>query len=494
MNKNFLKNITSKYWRLNNLYKIYTKDNKKVTLHLNRAQQKILQIKHPRKIILKSRQQGVSTLYVAYNLDSVLTKPGYQAGIQSYGKEESKKLAKKAKIMWDSLPEAFKKLFTLQLVTRNSEHLEFSNESSLRIGNFRGDTLQSLHVSELAKIAKKYPEKAYELQTGAFQAIATGNKITVESTAEGAQGLFYDLWQKATRRLILTQGQLTPLDFYPIFLSWVDDPDCSLQDPYPIDAVGGYFEELEKKHSIYLTDQQKWWYAAKYDELGFSIYQEYPTIPEEAFKANIHGTYFHDQYDKIIREKRIQNIQYNPRYPVYASFDLGMNDETVILFAQHYDNSVYIIGEYHNSGKDIGHYSQILKALNYRYKLVFLPHDAAQRDLTSGRTRIQTFHLYGIHQTKLLPKLSFQDSIEAARNFLSSPRTHISENCPNLIKAIQNYRKKYDEKLDIYLNKDVHDIHSHYAASLRYLAQGLSRFVIERKKEPFKTVLDSFAV
>ena len=42
--------------------------------------------------------------------------------------------------------------------------LGFSNRSTLRIGNFRGDTLQSLHVSELGKIAKDYPHKAKDVK------------------------------------------------------------------------------------------------------------------------------------------------------------------------------------------------------------------------------------------------------------------------------------------------------------------------------------------
>ena len=103
-----IKQLTSKLWRLNNLYTIITKDKRKVVMRLNHSQRKILtKFKHPRKIILKSRQQGISTLYIAYNMDSCITKKNYSAGIQSYGKDEAAKLAERAKIMWENIPEAF---------------------------------------------------------------------------------------------------------------------------------------------------------------------------------------------------------------------------------------------------------------------------------------------------------------------------------------------------------------------------------------------------
>jgi hypothetical protein len=53
--------------------------------------------------------------------------------------------------------------------------MTFSNGSTLKIGNFRGDTLSFLHVSELAKIAKRFPEKAEELNSGAFEAVSTNS-------------------------------------------------------------------------------------------------------------------------------------------------------------------------------------------------------------------------------------------------------------------------------------------------------------------------------
>ena len=475
--------FSSKLWRLDNLYTIQDKDGKKGIMHLNSSQLKVLtKYKHNRKIILKSRQQGISTLFLAYYLDSCLTKPGYQAGIQSYGQDEAEKLSKRAELMWNELDQNIKDLLGLTLVSNNSKGMTFSNGSILKIGNFRGDTLQGLHVSELGKIAKKYPEKAKELKTGAFQAVSVNNKITIESTAEGRTGLFYIMWQKATTRADSTQD-LTPLDFQPIFLSWLEDPDCQLFHEFPISKEARkYGEEIEKDLDIKLTDSQWWWLAAKMDELEEDFDQEYPATPEKAFATQIEGMYFKKQYRRLQKSKRMTIAKYNPRFPVYVSFDLGLNDETVILFAQVIEGIPYIIDEYHNTDEGIKHYATILKKKEYmgNYEEIIMPHDIVVRDYGSGRSRLETFQREGFEAVTVLPKISFQDSIEGARQLIDA--AVFDDGCINTLLALQNYRKKYDKMVGVFLDKDVHDIHSNYAASLRYMAQGLSFHKVANSK------------
>ena len=137
--------LSSKLWRLNNLYTIKDKDGNRIKFKPNASQLKVLMTKHKCKIILKSRQQGISTLFLAYNLDSCLFIPGYEAGIQSYGLSESEKLSNRAELMWDMLDPEIKAILGLKLVSNNQKGMTFSNGSILKIGNFRGDTLQALH-------------------------------------------------------------------------------------------------------------------------------------------------------------------------------------------------------------------------------------------------------------------------------------------------------------------------------------------------------------
>ena len=466
--------LGSKLWRLSHLYTIITKDNQKTVLKLNFSQRKILtDFKHPRKIILKSRQQGISTLYLAYNLDDCIFKSNFSAGIQSYGKDEAKKLSDRARLMWEEFPEAIKKELGISLVSDNQNGMAFSNGSILKIGNFRGDTLQSLHVSELGKIALKYPEKAKELNTGAFEAVSKNNKITIESTAEGKSGLFYDKWKIAYLKS-MTGEKLTPFDFQAIFLSWIIDPDCRLEDEVKIHPdVMRYLTDLEFKLQINLEMEQKWWYAAKHDQLKADMRREYPSYPEEAFEQSVEGTYYQHEYPNL----KIKPNLYDANLKVHMAMDLGMNDTFSIGFfqVQTHGNleTPRIIGEYSNNGFGIEHYADVCSALSKARGWVFgkayVPHDIKVKELIAGKTRWDAMKEHGFDLV-LVKKHRVVDGIEATRQFLKE--VEIDESCETIRLAIQNYRKKFDSKLGVFLDAPLHDEHSHPADMLRYMAMG----------------------
>ena len=480
-------NLSSKLWRLDNLYYIKDKNSKIAPMRLNASQLKVLtQYKHKRKIILKSRQQGISTLYLAYNLDSCIFDDGTEAGIQSYGIKEAEKLSNRAELMWEKFPQAIKDLLGISVTSNNQSGMYFSNKSILKIGNFRGDTLQSLHVSELGKIAKKFPEKAKELKSGAFQAVSTNNIITIESTAEGKSGLFYEMWVKAAKKKALGI-KLNALDFEPIFLPWYADPDCQIFDETPISKeVRLYLAKLEDELDLEFTDSQKWWYQAKYDELTVDMTQEYPSTPEEAFNQSVEGMYYKEEFKTL----KIKQNLYDPNLVVYAAIDLGMSDDFVLGFFQVYEKTVTyvkdtktytktikqvrIIGEYRNSGYALSHYAEVIgklkSTLGWVYNGTYVPHDVVQRELIAGKSRWQAMQELGFKPI-LVKKHSIADGIEATRQFLKE--VEIDEECEIITGAIQNYRKKKDEKLGVFLDSPIHDVWSHPADMIRYMAMGM---------------------
>lgn len=479
--------LSSKLWRMNNLYTIRNKDGQKQKLKLNASQTKVLtKYKHNKKIILKSRQQGISTLFLAYNLDDCLFKSGYNAGIQSYGQDESDKLSNRARLMWEDLDPNIKELLGLSVVSDNQKGITFSNGSILKIGNFRGDTLQSLHVSELAKIAKKYPDKAQELKTGAFQAVSTNNKITIESTAEGKSGLFYDMWVKA-EHIANTQGQLTPLDYEAIFLSWMEDPDCQLNFEVVIpNTIAKYLANLEKTLDIQLTDAQKWWYAKKYEELGDDIKQEYPSTPEEAFEAAKDGTYYSKFFnDYVVKKNRLLKNLYDPELKVNVAFDLGMNDTMVLIFFQLYRQELRIIDEYHNSGEAIAHYVDAMNEKPYKYGDFIFPHDASVRSLNDAKSRVEIFEELGVYGI-VLPRSDIHSGIELVRKWI--PSIYMDASLAYIIDTFRNYTKQWNDKANTWSNTPLHNEWSNPADAIRYMCQSLPRLLLSPiKGTPFKT-------
>ena len=476
----FIKKLANRYWRLNNLYTIVNKKDKLQAFKMNGAQKYLFSIKHPKTITLKSRQRGVSTYKVLENLDKCLFNSNTQAGIQSYGLIESRKLYRKALVAWEHFPQDIKDLLELSMTSANQEGLTFSNGSTLRIGNFRGDTLSSLHVSELAKIAIKYPEKAEELNTGAFEAVETNATISIESTAEGASGLFYDLWTKSVLRKKITEQtsrKLTPLDFYPIFLSWVDDTDCVMEEYYePTQEHLIYFSKVEKDLNIVLTQKQKNWCSAKLDRLGSKFNREYPYSPKAAFEQTIEGAYYSKEFSKL----KIRDGLFDPQLLVHSALDIGVSDPTAVIFFQVTPtNEVNIIGEYAKTGEGLPHFANVYKAVGKKLGCTFgttlVPHDIAVKEWISAKTRLSAMQEMGFNP-KLVKKHRINDGIEATRQLLA--HIGIDSSAEQVLLAIQMYRRKYDKKFNIYLDAPEHDIYSHIADSLRYLAMGIKHSCI----------------
>lgn len=473
------KYLQSKLWRLNNLYKIIDKHGNAVTFKMNHAQHMVYAASrlHPRLIILKSRQQGISTLWLVSLFDDVIFCPYISAGLMAQGVDEASTLLERTKFLWDNLDEQVKQFLNVKLVQNNSKAFALNNNSKMFIRvSFRSTTLQRLHISEFGKIANHSPKKAKEVKTGTLQALATGNTGVIESTAEGRND-FKAMWDEAVSTL--HSGQIAPKDFYPVFLSWLDDPDCVEHVPQTISAEHQeYFDELERKTSRVLCMEQKWFWVRQARELGGDIFQEYPATPEEAFTAAKDGTYYAKQYmEVVVRANKRERGLYDPNLPIDVYFDLGVDDYFVMGFVQWYQGEWRIIDEYWNNGYALAHYIEHALESGYKIRAMKFPHDIAVRELGSSksnglaksRLEIARELLQGTGIKCLtLDKLSVADGIEAVRRML--PRMRIDTKCAYLHDCLLNYSKEWDDKLEVWKKTPLHNEYSHGADLLRQIA------------------------
>lgn len=467
------KQLPSKLWRMNNLYTIVDKDGNRIPFVMNKSQHKVYSayLKHPRLIILKSRQQGISTFWLIFFLDAALFYADMNSGLMSQGKKESSKLLKRIKLAWDTLDPSIKDFLGVAREKDNSEEFSFSNGSTIYVAtSFRSATLQGLHISEYGKIANKYPERAKETRTGSMQAIKVGLPVVIESTAEGAND-FETKWLIA-EDLLESGREFSGKSFYPVFLSWMEDPDCLEPIKQPISKEQKeYFAKLEDLTSVKLSNQQKWFWVAQYSELSDDIYQEYPSTPEEAFTATKDGTYYAKLYRELItRQKREIEDLHDQNLDVHVVMDLGMNDTFVLLYFQRWNNEFRIVDEYHNSGEGLEHYVNHMKDSGYKLGTIYLPHDVKVRELSTGQSRLHRLRELGVRNYRVLPKIAVNDGIEAVRRTL--PVTYIDPKCDYIIKCYKNYSKEWDEKLGVWKNKPVHNDYSHGADAVRYMAVG----------------------
>ena len=193
-----------------------------------------------------------------------------------------------------------------------------------------------------------------------------------------------------------------------------------------------------------------------------------------SFEMGIEGSYYGRLLDKARMEGRIGRVIHDPTALVHSSWDIGIGDSTSLILFQQIGQEIHIIDCYESNGEALSHYVTWLRdramSEGYNYGQHYLPHDIENRELSSGVSRKHTLINLGIKPI-VLPtlKTSLADGIEVARGMF--PRFWIDDNkCERLIKALENYRKAYDAKNNIYSDRPIHDWSSHYSDSLRYLA------------------------
>lgn len=476
-----LARLRDKFWRLNNLYWITDKRGKPVRFRMTPEQLAYFEGMHTRNIILKARQLGFTTLVCIVQLDAALFE-GAKCALIAHTLNDAKRLFReKIKYAYDRLPAEIRAANPAS--NDAAGELVFKKGGSLYVStSFRGGTLRYLHVSEFGKICAKYPDKAREIVTGAFEAVSTDCFTTIESTAEGRAGYFYDYCQ-AAEKAALSGAALSQLSWKFFFFSWWMNPQYAID---PVEALPqrlrDYFAELEGKHGLKLNPRQKAWYYAKEKTLGADMKREYPSIPAEAFQQSVEGAYYAKQFAELYAKRRIGELPDNSHQPVYTFWDIGVGDSTAIWFARIVGDEIHIIDYYENSGEGLRHYMKVLKDRGYTYAEHWAPHDIDNREFANdGKTRRQLaregYEIDGSNYSisfSVVPKLGIAEGIELVREIL--PRCAFdSAKCDEGISHLESYRKEWDDKRGCWKDKPLHDFTSHGADGFRYLAVALSR-------------------
>jgi hypothetical protein len=473
------KRLSDRRWRLEHLYWIKSKSGKKILFRLNWAQEILYQSLWYFSLILKVRQLGITTFFCILYLDDTLFSRNRTSAIIAHKLSEAQKIFRdKIRFAWDNLPEWLKDCYDVDTDSKNE--LVFSlkgskgkDSSTIYVStSVRSGTVQNLHITELGYIDRHYPEKSQEIRTGALNAVQVGQFVSIESTADGRDGLFAELVEKAREHERLGR-KLTKLDFRFFFFPWWKHSEYVLHDPVVITTeLQSYFDDLEVKIGQKITDPQRAWYVKKHQVEGEEMFREYPSTPEEAFLASIEGAYYSTQIAQLLRDRRLTSVPWNPVLPVETWWDLGMDDYTVILFVQMVGGEVHIIDSLYGSGEGLAHYAAQLVMKPYVYSRHILPHDVAVKELGTGKSRLETLRGLGVRPITVCTDLNgrpflIQDGIEAVRGIL--PRCYFDETrARRVFDDLQAYRKAWDEKLGQYRSEPVHDDHSHAADAFRY--------------------------
>lgn len=298
--------------------KIKNKEKQLVPLLLNAPQRRLYDAlaaqrragKPMRAIVLKARQEGISTLTEAMIFKRTATAPNRKAAIVAHTEQSTKSLFEMSKLFYDELPDGLKP----EKRTSNAYELSFDAQllnQGLRSsmvcftaggrGIGRGDTIDSLHCSEYAF----WPEGKKDIFAGLIQAVPNNmdTMVVIESTAHGFDD-FKDKWDQAVA------GEN---DFVAVFFAWFELDEYRMDVPddfYPMES-GRYGNEIQLQNTFDLDDEQLVWrrWCINNNCAGdINMFkQEYPATPEEAFIAT--GDAVFNNAIVIQQLARVRNLQ-----------------------------------------------------------------------------------------------------------------------------------------------------------------------------------------
>jgi len=181
------------------LLKIRDKEGRLRGITLNRAQREYAQRATRRNVVLKARQLGISTYVAARFFVDTITRPGTLTVQVAHDQESAEQIFRIVHRFLETMPELFKS-GVLRTSRANTRQLVFPElDSEYRVGTAadpnagRGLTIHNLHCSEVAR----WPRDGAATLASLRAAVPPGGCVTLESTPNGAGGVFYDEWQRA---------------------------------------------------------------------------------------------------------------------------------------------------------------------------------------------------------------------------------------------------------------------------------------------------------
>ena len=506
--------LSDQYWRLNHLYWIVDKDGAMQRFRMNWAQEELYRNQHTRNNILKVRQLGISTFVAMLILDCSLFKKNHASAVVDRTMPDAcEKLAKmrfafnhldylpeNANEMEQELAEIGKMIKHKHAPLQGKKEYEpigqekadFLNGSKIRIGaTLRGGTCHLLHVSELASIARNFPRRATEILTGTKETVGKNCRIFFESTHEGGRyGVNYEQVMLAMSKI----GQeLTPMDSKFFFFPWYKHPDYVMEGfkPRPTAELSKYFDELEKRLDIKLSDAQKVWYIGKATDLKAFVRQEYPSTPEEALNPIMEGTIFASQLITLAERGHLQ-AYFEPaaHRPIYTAWDLGTNDYTSIWWVQPNGHGKWLVlANYTANNLALDYYIGVLREMDVklgRCAKCILPHDGTRHDMYLN-TYAGEFQKAG-YSTTLVPRtqnkwMSIEHTRELLTHCIFHARCSEETNVDGVryiagVDALKDYRVRPPGPGGSESREPLHDITSHASDAMRTFADAVQRGLV----------------
>lgn len=252
-----------------------------------------------RAIILKARQQGISTYCAGRVFWKSYFSPHARSVVMAHDSATSDALFNMSKNLIKNMqgelsPEEHRSN-AKEIIIKSPSFKDKDAVASYRLYTAgspeagRGTTPTIAHLSEVA-----FWQHDEKILAGLFQGIsqAAGTEVILESTANGAQGEFYRLWKGAVA------GEN---EYLPIFLPWFLTPEYQREAPENME-LSIEEETLQEKYDLSLD--QLYWRRLKIAEGGeLKFKQEYPSSADEAFIISGSNVFNVEKLDALVPQE-----------------------------------------------------------------------------------------------------------------------------------------------------------------------------------------------
>ena len=439
--------------------KIITKDTSKgfVPFNFNDCQIKITEALQEqqdktgrvRAIILKARQQGISTYCAGRVFWKSYFSPHSRSVVMAHDSATSDALFSMSK----NLIRNMEGNLVPNEITSNAKEIKIQSpayKDKDAVGSYRlytagspeagrGTTPTIAHLSEIAFWT--HDEK---ILAGLFQGIsqAEGTEVILESTANGAQGEFYRLWKGAVA------GEN---EYLPIFLPWYITPEYRRTAPEGMELMK---EEEELVENYGLDYDQIYWRRLKIAEGGkLKFQQEYPATADEAFIVSGSNVFNierlnslipmaeqrrseWDPYSKMFDENKEGNLsiyeypKWEEPYVIGADVSLGVGQDYSAAVVM--NNSYEIVAVYRNNRIDPSLWGELLFYLGRYYNNAFLAVESNSMGIATLQKLEQMGYLNLYKQTKMA-NVSNEEGMRLGFRTTSASKPVIIGNLKNLI-------------------------------------------------------------
>lgn len=280
------------------------KEQAQIPMRLTWIQKRICAERTSRVIVLKPRRVYVTTLEVAYDLFWFLTVRGARVIIVCQTTEDHGVRDEIAEILRGLLA-SLREHVAVELDVENNTYLAMrSRDARLRIieagasvetakGRARGITVNRLHATEMGSW-----RHGIETMTALLNAMPQDPRygsVTIESTANGAAGYFYERWREA----VAGKG-----NFKPLFFPW-HEHDSYRAALAPGERVVAESESEKRLFALGVSPEAVKWKRLQVGDQGpQKIAQEYPDDDVSCFLVSGRGF-----FDGIALQRLLANAK-----------------------------------------------------------------------------------------------------------------------------------------------------------------------------------------